>query len=106
MRYLTDTHVKSGLTDTDVHPIVACMFDHTTAKKARLEQGITPTALAAHLGVSERTVTRWEAGKGQPDYSTGLLMEAVLGLTPGALHVADGQTQAPTDAAATSPVGA
>lgn len=62
------------------------MFDHRAARDARQAAGVTATKLAAHLGVSERTVTRWEAGQGEPDYSTGLLIEALLGLKPGALN--------------------
>jgi DNA-binding XRE family transcriptional regulator len=74
------------LTDTDDRPNVSPMFDHATARAARIQAGLTPTKLASSIGVSERTVTRWEAGQGEPDYSTGLQMEALLGLTPGALY--------------------
>lgn len=75
------------MTDTDVALTVPVMFDHDAAKTARRLKGMTTTTLAHHLGVSERTVTRWEAGQGQPDYTQGLRIEALLGLTPGALYV-------------------
>jgi transcriptional regulator with XRE-family HTH domain len=74
------------LTDADDLPNVSPMFDHATARATRIQAGLTPTEVASSIGVSERTVTRWEAGQGEPDYSTGLHMEAVLGLSPGALY--------------------
>ena len=89
VRFLTATPLTSGLTDTDVHPTVPVMFDHTAAKAHRLERGITPTNLASTVGVSERTITRWEAGRGEPSYRQGLLMEAALGLPPGGLWADD-----------------
>jgi transcriptional regulator with XRE-family HTH domain len=74
------------LTDTDDRPTVSVMFDHEAARAARLHAGLTATHLASHIGVSERTVTRWEAGQGEPMYHQGILMEARLGLAPGALY--------------------
>jgi DNA-binding XRE family transcriptional regulator len=74
------------LTDTDDRPTVSVMFDHEAARAARLLAGLTPTTLAHHIGVSERTVTRWESGQGGPSYHQGLAMEARLGLAPGALY--------------------
>jgi transcriptional regulator with XRE-family HTH domain len=62
------------------------MFDATAARAARIHKGLTATQLAAHIGVSERTVTRWEAGQGEPMYHHGILMESRLGLAPGALY--------------------
>lgn len=47
-------------------------------RELRMEKGITQRALADRLGVSDRTVSKWERGRGAPDLTLlGPLSEAL-----------------------------
>ena len=41
----------------------------TTVKKLREDRGMTQAELAEKIGVSSKTVSKWETGKGLPDIS-------------------------------------
>lgn len=45
-------------------------------RRLRAERGMTLRAVAALLGVTERTVARWEAGEGAPRSGDLALLEA------------------------------
>ena len=47
----------------------------------RKEKGLTQSALALKLGVSEKTISKWECGKGFPDTSLMLPLCNVLGIS-------------------------
>ena len=63
---------------------------HENLRRARLARGMTQSALAARLGVSDRAVSRWETGAAAPDVTLlpqlALLLEisadALLGIDP------------------------
>ena len=38
-------------------------------RKLRKEKGLTQEQLAEHIGVSRRTISRWETGNNMPDLS-------------------------------------
>ena len=48
----------------------------------RKSKGLTQLALAELLGVSNRTVSKWETGEGMPDISLLPELAAALGKTP------------------------
>lgn len=41
-------------------------------KRERIEHGYTQLRLAEHLGVSEKAISKWESGRGQPSYENML----------------------------------
>ncbi|HIS04569.1 MAG TPA: helix-turn-helix transcriptional regulator [Candidatus Fimenecus stercoravium] len=47
----------------------------------RKEKNLTQSQLAAKLGVSDKTVSKWERGKCMPDYSIAEALCAALGIT-------------------------
>ncbi|MCI9078301.1 MAG: helix-turn-helix transcriptional regulator [Lachnospiraceae bacterium] len=49
--------------------------------KKRKEKNMTQAALAEKLGVSNKTVSKWETGKCMPDYSVIELLCKELGIT-------------------------
>ena len=49
--------------------------------QARRERGMTQQALAERLGVSNRTVSKWECGAGLPELMNLLPLCEALGLT-------------------------
>jgi transcriptional regulator with XRE-family HTH domain len=59
--------------------------ERLTAFRSGVE--ITQEELARELQVGLRTVTRWEAGVGQPAANTLLLLADVLGIEPDDLYV-------------------
>lgn len=46
-----------------------CVKIGKTIKKYRLEKGLTQSQLAAMLNISDKTVSKWENGRGCPDIS-------------------------------------
>lgn len=48
----------------------------TALRRMRAERGLTLRAVATLLGVTERTVVRWEAGEGSPRSGDLALLEA------------------------------
>lgn len=96
------------------------MFDRVTAKQAARDLGLTPRELAPMLGVSERQVWRYEAGRSEPPFSVAARMARVLGLALEDLYVHEPEPatagngrgkgpedpKAPTDAGVRSTVGA
>ena len=66
---------------------------HDNLRRARQARGLTQSALAAQLGVSDRAVSRWETGAACPDVTLlpqlAMLLEtsadALLGMDP--LHI-------------------
>ena len=51
----------------------------------RREQNLTQAQLAERIGVSNKTVSKWETGKTMPDYSVVELLCQVLNVTVGEL---------------------
>lgn len=51
----------------------------------RREQNLTQEQLAEKIGVSNKTVSKWETGKAMPDYSVVELLCQVLNITVGEL---------------------
>ena len=49
--------------------------------KKRKEKNMTQAALAERLGVSNKTISKWETGKCMPDYSVIELLCKELGIT-------------------------
>ncbi len=49
--------------------------------KMRKKQGLTQKKLAESLGISDKTVSKWECGKGLPDYAFMLPLCDILGIT-------------------------
>ena len=47
----------------------------------RKEQGLTQEQLAERLGVSNRSISRWENGNTLPDYSLMQALAIVLGIS-------------------------
>ena len=45
----------------------------------RKEKGLTQQEIAAHLNISNKTVSKWECGKGAPDVSLWEGLSAILG---------------------------
>lgn len=60
----------------------------------RNELGLTQKALAAKLGISDRTVSKWERGCGFPDISLVEALADALGLT--VLELLHGEADAPS----------
>lgn len=61
----------------------------------RLEKGLTQARLAAQIGVSDRTVSKWECGRGAPDVTLLRALSAALnvnveGILEGKLPEGDG----------------
>lgn len=50
-------------------------------KQLRLEQKMTQRAMAEHLGVSDRTISKWECGLGLPDVGHLAAVAALLGIS-------------------------
>ena len=48
---------------------------------SRKAQGLTQRQLADKLGISDKTVSKWECGKGLPEVSLMLPLCASLGIT-------------------------
>ena len=61
-------------------------------EKKRKEQNLTQAQLAEKLGVSNKTVSKWENGKCMPDYGVIQLLCTELGVTVSELM--DGEEQA------------
>lgn len=53
----------------------------TVIKRLREERGITQAALAKKLGVSDKTVSKWETAKGLPDISLLEPLAVALGVS-------------------------
>lgn len=49
--------------------------------RRRREKGLTQNQLAAHLGVTDKAVSRWETGRGFPDPATLPALAEALGVT-------------------------
>jgi len=49
-------------------------------RRAREERGISRFALAIELGVTERTITRWESGQGSPSIDQAFAIADSLGV--------------------------
>lgn len=62
-------------------------------EKKRKEQNLTQAQLAEKLGVSNKTVSKWENGKCMPDYGVIQPLCTELGVTVSELM--DGEEQAP-----------
>ena len=58
-------------------------------KTLRMEQGLTQEQLAEKLGVSNRSVSRWENGRNMPDFD--LLMELARSFGVGIDELLDGE---------------
>jgi len=54
--------------------------------KYREAKGLSKTALAARLGVSKASVSRWESGDRLPDHAAVLLILKKTGIPPRALR--------------------
>ena len=50
-------------------------------RRLRTERGWTQSAFAGRLGVSEKTVSKWETGRGLPEVSLMLPVCELLGIT-------------------------
>ena len=59
----------------------------------RREQNLTQEQLAARLGVSNKTISKWENGKCMPDYSVIELLCKELGIT--LAELLDGEEKEP-----------
>lgn len=53
----------------------------TTIRKLREKKNLTQAELAERIGVSSKTVSKWETGKGLPDISLLQLLAQVLGIS-------------------------
>ncbi len=53
----------------------------TTIRRLREEKGLTQKQLAAMLCVSDKTVSKWETGRGLPDISILMELAAALGVS-------------------------
>ena len=53
----------------------------TTIKKLRESKGLTQLQLAEIIGVSSKTVSKWETGKGLPDISLVEPLSQALGVS-------------------------
>lgn len=51
-------------------------------RRHRVERGLTQAALAKKVGVSVRTVQKWETGAQRPKNSNLLRLARILGLDP------------------------
>ena len=60
-------------------------FDSGAFRDARVAANISPLQLAALLGVSRQTVSRWESGEAAPTPGHLLRARAILNVTPEAL---------------------
>ena len=49
-------------------------------RKARLEQKITQKQLADKMDISDKAISKWERGSGNPDISLVLKLSYVLGI--------------------------
>jgi DNA-binding XRE family transcriptional regulator len=63
------------------------MFDRETAKATRRERGIDPRELGASVGVSERTMWRYESGDSEPPFSVAVRIAHALGLKVEQLYI-------------------
>ena len=61
------------------------MFDHTTAREARIHAGIDATRAAASIGVSVSTLWRYERGDSEPSFSQGMALARLLQVEPTSL---------------------
>lgn len=66
----------------------------TFIAQRRKEKGLTQSRLAAHLGVTDKAVSRWETGRGFPDVSTLPALAEALGVT--VAELVNGETAEPT----------
>jgi transcriptional regulator with XRE-family HTH domain len=48
--------------------------------KARLEQKMTQKQLADKMGISDKAISKWECGSGNPDISLILKLSNILGI--------------------------
>lgn len=64
------------MTNRKIGSFIACL---------RKEQGLTQEQLAEKIGVSNRSISRWENGKTLPDYSLLPVLSAVLNVSKGDL---------------------
>jgi len=58
--------------------------DFNAMRHARVQCGLSQEKLAQELGVSSRTVVRWEAGTSTPHPNTQDRMAVIFGLEPSA----------------------
>jgi len=67
------------------------MFNYTAARESRINAGRNLTETAAAMGVSVSTLSRYERGEGEPSFSQGMALVALLNLHPfDLLKVTDG----------------
>ena len=57
-------------------------------QQLRKEKGLTQSALALKLGVSEKTISKWECGNGFPDTTLMLPLCSELGISANELLTA------------------
>lgn len=62
-------------------------FDGSALRAARLAAGLTQEGLARKMGVTLRTVTRWEESIGQPNGSKLIALAGLLGIDPDEFYV-------------------
>ncbi len=62
-----------------------------TIRRLREERGLTQKQLAEHLCVSDKTISKWETGRGLPDISILLELAAALGVSVPELLTGDCQ---------------
>jgi len=60
----------------------------------RKEKGLTQMALADHLGISDKTISKWERGAGLPDVSLMLPLCEILEISVNELLVGEKMTDA------------
>jgi len=56
---------------------------HTIIRNKRLQKGFTQKELADELSVSDKTISKWETGRGTPDITMVKRLSRVLGVSPG-----------------------
>jgi transcriptional regulator with XRE-family HTH domain len=59
-------------------------------RQVRERQGMSPLLLAAHAGLSPRTIERWEEGETEPKVDAAARVAAVLGVSLDYLAGIDG----------------
>lgn len=50
-------------------------------ESARNEKGLSPTSVAASVGVTAETIRRWERGEGSPDAEKLAVLATTLGVS-------------------------
>lgn len=76
-----------------------------TLRPLRLQAGLTQSALAAQLDVSDRAVSRWERGEAYPDVTLLPALAALLHVSVNALLGVDGQRRQAAIARAQAELG-